>query len=138
MAARAAGMAVVGVEPIPLPRVVSEHHGGPDVADDLGDLVADGEIAAEFAVDVPEELAEAVYQAAEVLAELGTSFGQEIQPAVVEVAGETRRLEGSAATQYAEWRKLLREIYETETGLPAAPVGSDVIELADHESHPAE
>ncbi|KPK57546.1 MAG: hypothetical protein AMJ59_18675 [Gammaproteobacteria bacterium SG8_31] len=75
---------------------------------------------------------------AEVLAELGTSFGQEIQPAVVEVAGETRRLEGSAATQYAEWRKLLREIYETETGLPAAPVGSDVIELADHESHPAE
>ena len=30
---------------------------------------------------------------ADVLAELGTSFGQEIQPAVVDVAGETTRLE---------------------------------------------
>jgi hypothetical protein len=65
---------------------------------------------------------------ADVLAELGTSFGQEIQPAVVDVAGETRRLEGSATTQYAEWRKLMREIYEAETGLPA------VTEVADEES----
>ncbi len=64
---------------------------------------------------------------ADVLAELGTSFGQEIQPAVVDVAGETRRLEGSASTQYAEWRKLLREIYEAETGLPA------MTEVADEE-----
>jgi hypothetical protein len=53
---------------------------------------------------------------AEVLAELSTSFGQEIEPATVTVAGETRRLEGSAATQYAEWRRLMREIYEAETG----------------------
>jgi len=52
----------------------------------------------------------------EVLAELSTSFGQEIEPATVEVAGETRRLEGSAATQYSEWRRLMREIYEAETG----------------------
>jgi hypothetical protein len=62
---------------------------------------------------------------ADVLAELGTSFGQEIQPAVVDVAGETRRLEGSASTQYAEWRKLLREIYEAETGLPAVSDEAD-------------
>jgi hypothetical protein len=52
----------------------------------------------------------------EVLAELSTSFGQEIEPATVTVAGETRRLEGSAATQYAEWRRLMREIYQAETG----------------------
>jgi len=71
---------------------------------------------------------------ADVLAELGTSFGQEIQPAVVNVAGETRRLEGSAATQYAEWRKLLREIYEAETGVSVNAPQSDVIELADHEN----
>jgi hypothetical protein len=75
---------------------------------------------------------------AEVLAELGASFGQEIQPAVVDVAGETRRLEGSAATQYAEWRKLLREIYEAETGLPTAADGSNAIELADHETQLAQ
>jgi hypothetical protein len=75
---------------------------------------------------------------AEVLAELGTSFGQEIQPAVVDVAGETRRLEGSAATQYAEWRKLLREIYEAETGVSALAPETGVIELADHENPPAQ
>jgi len=58
----------------------------------------------------------------EVLVELGTSFGQDVEPAVIQVAGETRRLEGSAATQYAEWRRLMREIYEAETGfaLPAS------------------
>jgi hypothetical protein len=70
----------------------------------------------------------------EVLAELGTSFGQEIQPAVVDVAGETRRLEGSVATQYVEWRKLLREIYEAETGLAAGPSDAGVAELADEPS----
>lgn len=75
---------------------------------------------------------------AEVLAELGTSFGQEIQPAVVEVAGETRRLEGSAATQYAEWRKLLRDIYEAETGVPATTPAQGVIGLADHEDPSAQ
>jgi hypothetical protein len=70
----------------------------------------------------------------EVLAELGTSFGQEIQPAVVDVAGETRRLEGSVATQYVEWRKLLREIYEAETGLAAGSSDAGVAELADEPS----
>jgi hypothetical protein len=70
----------------------------------------------------------------EVLAELGTSFGQEIQPAVVDVAGETRRLEGSVATQYVEWRKLLREIYEAETGLAAGASDAGLAELADEPS----
>ena len=70
----------------------------------------------------------------EVLAELGTSFGQEIQPAVVDVAGETRRLEGSVATQYVEWRKLLREIYEAETGLAAGASDAGIAELADEPS----
>jgi hypothetical protein len=69
----------------------------------------------------------------EVLAELSTSFGAEIEPVTVEVAGETRRLEGSAATQYAEWRRLMREIYEAETGfdLPdEASPGSQTADLA--------
>jgi hypothetical protein len=50
------------------------------------------------------------------LAELGESFNAEIQPVVVEVQGETRRLQGSAETQYHEWRELLKEIYGEETG----------------------
>ncbi|MEJ2514028.1 MAG: hypothetical protein P8080_00145 [Gammaproteobacteria bacterium] len=53
---------------------------------------------------------------ADALAELGESFSADIQPVVVEVQGETRRLQGSAETQYHEWRKLLKEIYATETG----------------------
>jgi len=61
---------------------------------------------------------------AEVLAELGTSFGAEIEPAVIEIAGETHRLEGSAATQYNEWKRLLREIYQSETGVNQSPNGT--------------
>lgn len=61
---------------------------------------------------------------AEVLAELGTSFGAEIEPAVIEIAGETHRLEGSAATQYNEWKRLLREIYQSETGVDQSPNGT--------------
>lgn len=74
---------------------------------------------------------------AEILAELSNSFGAEIEPATVEVAGETRRLEGSAATQYAEWRRLMREIYEAETGfdLPdEEAVETQTAELATGES----
>ncbi len=56
------------------------------------------------------------------LLELGSSFSAEIEPVVVEVRGETRRLEGSAETQYQEWRELLRAIYGAETGfLEAVP-----------------
>ncbi len=53
---------------------------------------------------------------ANALVELGRSFGAEIQPVVIEAQGETRRLEGSAETQYQEWRELLRAIYGAETG----------------------
>ena len=35
---------------------------------------------------------------------------------VLQVQGETMRLTGTAEAQYESWRKLLREIYETETG----------------------
>ena len=35
-----------------------------------------------------------------------------------EVEGRTLRLTGSAESQYAEFRRLLREIFAQETGLP--------------------
>ena len=62
--------------------------------------------------------------------ELGVSFESEVKPLVVEVDGETVELTGSAEVQYADWRRLLKSIYFTETGLgevnvkmekPAAP-----------------
>lgn len=56
----------------------------------------------------------------ESLKQLGDSFQNEVQPMVVDVEGRTLQLKGSAEEQYAEWRQLLRELYENETGLPAA------------------
>jgi hypothetical protein len=55
----------------------------------------------------------------ESLKQLGDSFQSEVQPMVVDVEGRTLQLKGSAEEQYAEWRRLLRELYENETGLPA-------------------
>jgi hypothetical protein len=48
--------------------------------------------------------------------ELSESFVAEATPLVVQVEGETRRLTGTAEAQYEGWRKLLREIYQAETG----------------------
>ena len=46
---------------------------------------------------------------------------------LVEVEGQTLRLEGSAETQYAEWRSMLNEIFTAETGLSVAPDDSDAV-----------
>jgi hypothetical protein len=62
----------------------------------------------------------------ESLKQLGDSFRTEVQPMVVDVEGRTLQLKGSAEEQYAEWRALLKQLYENETGLPASvePVGA--------------
>lgn len=54
----------------------------------------------------------------EAIQELSESFGSEAAPMVVTVEGQTRRLTGTAAAQYESWRRLLKEIYEAETGFP--------------------
>jgi hypothetical protein len=53
------------------------------------------------------------------LRQLGQSFQSEVQPMVVEVEGRTLQLTGTAEEQFHEWRRLLKELYENETGLPA-------------------
>jgi hypothetical protein len=71
----------------------------------------------------------------EALRELASSFDAEIKPVLVEVEGQTLRLEGSAEAQYAEWRRLLAEIWATETGLPLDPEEQarlDATEAAGH------
>jgi len=50
--------------------------------------------------------------------ELGLSFSSEAQPLVIEVEGRTVELTGSAEAQYGQWRRLMGQIYTTETGLP--------------------
>jgi hypothetical protein len=51
------------------------------------------------------------------LKEITSSFQTEAAPMVIDVEGRTLKLTGSAEAQYAEWRKLLHELYEEETGL---------------------
>jgi hypothetical protein len=52
----------------------------------------------------------------ESIKELSESFGAEAAPMVVSVEGQSRRLTGTAEAQYESWRRLLRQIYESETG----------------------
>jgi hypothetical protein len=52
----------------------------------------------------------------ESIRELGESFDSEVEPLVIEVEGQTRRLTGSAEDRYREWRRILNEIYASETG----------------------
>ena len=61
----------------------------------------------------------------ESIQELSESFGAEAAPMVVTVEGETRRLTGTAAAQYESWRRLLKEIYEAETGFVETADSSD-------------
>ena len=50
------------------------------------------------------------------IGELAESFSAEAAPLIVRVEGETRRLTGTAEAQYESWRKLIKEIYQIETG----------------------
>jgi hypothetical protein len=59
----------------------------------------------------------------DVIEELSISFASEAEPLVVEVVGETVRLNGSAEEQYQKWREMLRDIYASETGLPLDSAG---------------
>lgn len=57
--------------------------------------------------------------------ELGESFQAEVAPMVVDIEGQTAELTGSAEEQFIQWRALLREIYQTETGLPVPTIQTD-------------
>ncbi|MGB0956196.1 MAG: hypothetical protein ACPGZP_09385, partial [Panacagrimonas sp.] len=56
---------------------------------------------------------------AEALKELGASLEADLEPQTVELEGKTVTLTGSAEAQYTQWRALLKQIYEEETGLGA-------------------
>ena len=52
----------------------------------------------------------------EALQELGDSLEAEVEPHYFELEDRTVTLTGSVENQYQQWRKLLRELYELETG----------------------
>jgi hypothetical protein len=53
---------------------------------------------------------------ASAIRELSESFGNEMEPIVIEFQGKQYELTGSAKEQYKRWKKLLKEIYLAETG----------------------
>jgi hypothetical protein len=52
----------------------------------------------------------------EEITELSESFVSEAAPLVIQVEGQSRRLTGTAEAQYESWRKIIRELYQAETG----------------------
>ena len=52
----------------------------------------------------------------EALQELGDSMEAEVEPRIVELEDRTVTLSGSVENQYEQWRELLKEIYQAETG----------------------
>jgi len=67
----------------------------------------------------------------ESIKELSESFGAEAAPMVVSVEGQTRRLTGTAAAQYESWRRLLKQIYEAETGFVETDIDQDPVRVAE-------
>ncbi len=53
---------------------------------------------------------------ASAIKELSESFGNEMEPIVIEFQGKQYELTGSAKEQYKHWKELLKEIYFAETG----------------------
>ena len=58
------------------------------------------------------------------LRELTQSLGREITPSVLDIEGATVELTGSAEQQYAQWRSMLRGLYQAERGLSQEPLPS--------------
>ncbi|MFV8783810.1 hypothetical protein ACNKU7_15440 [Microbulbifer sp. SA54] len=52
----------------------------------------------------------------EALQELGDSMEAEVEPRIVELEDRTVTLSGSVENQYRQWREILKEIYQAETG----------------------
>jgi hypothetical protein len=59
---------------------------------------------------------------AEALKEIAASLDAEIAPHTVTLEDRTVTLTGTVEQQYAQWRQILRDIYETETGMAPGAV----------------
>ena len=64
----------------------------------------------------------------EAIREMGESFQAEVSPMVVDIEGQTTEITGSAEEQFIKWRELLRQIYESERGLPVPDIHGEKLE----------
>ncbi len=53
--------------------------------------------------------------------QLAASFNNEVAPAILELNRQVHGLSGPVDEQYGQWREILRQIFELETGLEATP-----------------
>jgi len=53
--------------------------------------------------------------------QLATSFNNEVAPAILELNRQVHGLSGPVEAQYGQWREILRQIFELETGLETFP-----------------
>ena len=60
---------------------------------------------------------------AESLKQQLASFSSEVTPRNVEVEGRVVELRGTAEQQFLEWRRMLKDLYENETGLAGTAAG---------------
>ncbi len=87
----------------------------------LGDAaIAGGAIVIAQQVKQIQQLGQEKQFHEEALAELDESFAAEVRPMVIELEGTTVRLTGTAEAQYAEWQRLLAQLYQAETGMVSA------------------
>ena len=71
------------------------------------------------------------------LEELSSSFEEEVKPMVVDIEGTQYRLTGTAAAQYEEWRELLLQLYQSETGLvPEVDIYTEALSEVSLEKEP--
>ncbi|MGM0634106.1 MAG: hypothetical protein ACQETO_13165 [Pseudomonadota bacterium] len=54
------------------------------------------------------------------LQEMGQSLESEVAPRLIDLENRTIRLTGTVEEQYEQWRDILVEMYETETGMPVS------------------
>ena len=92
-----------------------------------GDVVGDAAVVGATAIKTGIDKSNEARLHIETLQELAASLDAEVEPLLFDVEGHTLRLTGSAEIQFATWRKLLRQIFVTETGLPLDPDGTSQI-----------
>lgn len=65
------------------------------------------------------------------IGELSESFIAEAAPLVIQVEGQSRRLTGTAESQYEGWRKILKEINQLETEITTTDVTEEPFRISD-------
>jgi hypothetical protein len=65
------------------------------------------------------------------IGELSESFIAEAAPLVIQVEGQSRRLTGTAESQYEGWRKILKDINQLETEITTTDVTEEPFRISD-------